>query len=114
MKIQTYFIAPNETDTNIRSSDYSNMVVLDQEKPPGVLLVFLGGSNSYERCSQRPLFEQSLKNGYHIIALDYQYERPANANCWRSNDDECYERNRAAKTFGIQGVEGLHCAGGMH
>jgi hypothetical protein len=108
--MQTYFIPPDETDPKILRSDHMNMVVLDPAREQGALLVFLGGSNSYRQCSHRPLFEAALRNGYRIISLDYQYEPPANANCWRSADDECYARNRAAKTFGLQGVMALNIA----
>jgi hypothetical protein len=106
--MQKYFIPPDETDEKIFRSDYMNMIVLDPICDRGTLLVFLGGANTYRKCSHRPLFEVALKNGYRVISLDYQYEPPANANCWRSNDDECYARNRACKTFGLQGVMALN------
>jgi hypothetical protein len=110
MSVQAYFIPPDETDAKILRSDNLNMVILDREVEQGALLVFMGGANSYRKCTHRPLFEVALKNGYRIISLDYQYEPPANANCWGSADDECYARNRASKTFGLQGVVALHLA----
>ncbi len=109
--MKRYFVPGDETDPKIVRSDNLNMIVIDDhESEQGALLVFLGGVNSFLHSPYRPFFEQSIRAGYRLIALDYQYEPQVTTNCWRSNDDESYARNLAGKAFGMQKVMGLNLA----
>jgi hypothetical protein len=107
----TVYLVPRETtDPKIRNGDSLNLVVFKDAKLPSKLLVYIGGSNSYAGCVNKPFFDVALRNGYRVVSLDFKYEPPANAVCLNSDDESCYRRCRESKVFGTNCMPELNVA----